>query len=178
MGKELSSYQKGINRLLQHQDKFEALIIEYLLSVNSKYNSNMFPTTQIAKVLLAKLEMKKTQFPILHKIIRTIMNDWNDNGWCEYVTTTKSGRNRRTKFIYSFSSENFQFLKGRFISSSITKIEEELLGNPDDKMNDAMKSRDLILEGWMSKIEDMMNEIEFSEEDIEEADLPPENEEE
>ena len=47
---KISSYQKGINKLLEEKGKFEYLIIEYVLSVNSKYNSSMFPTPQIAKI--------------------------------------------------------------------------------------------------------------------------------
>ena len=77
----------------------------------------MFPTPQIAKILLEKLKMKKTQFPILHKIIRTILSEWESQGICEYVTTTKSGRNRRTKYVYKFNPDNIEFLKGRFITS-------------------------------------------------------------
>ena len=111
---------------------FEHLIIEYLLMVNSKYRSNMFPTPQIAKILLEKLKMKKTQFPILHKIIRTILSEWESQGICEYVTTTKSGRNRRTKYVYKFNPDNIEFLKGRFITSSINEIETGILNDESE----------------------------------------------
>ena len=60
-----SSYQKGINRLLEQKAMFEHLIIEYLLMVNSKYRSNMFPTPQIAKIFLEKLKMEKNSISYL-----------------------------------------------------------------------------------------------------------------
>lgn len=155
----ISSYQKGINRLLENKAEFEKLIIEYLLFVNSKYRSNMFPTPQIAKILLEKLNMKKTQFPIIHKIVRTILEEWTKHGWCEYVSTTKSGRNRRTKFIYKFNPENMQFLKGRFISSSITEIEHDIVGDGQKAHADTMMTRDAILDDWVNKVHDLIDEI-------------------
>jgi len=155
----ISSYQKGINRLLENKAEFEKLIIEYLLFVNSKYRSNMFPTPQIAKILLDKLQMKKTQFPIIHKIVRTLLEEWEKRGWCEYVSTTKSGRNRRTKFIYKFNPENMQFLKGRFISSSISDIENDIVEGAEREHADTMKTRDAILEDWVNKVQDLMDKI-------------------
>jgi hypothetical protein len=168
--KPISSYQKGLNRLLEHKEKFEKIIIEYLVSVNSKYNSNMFPTPQIAKIMLSKLVMKKTQFPILHKVVRTILADWKDLGWCEYVTTTKSGRNRRTKIIYKFSKENFDFLKGKLISSSILEIEGEIKGDPNAPHDKIMKSRDNIVDDWMYEVQNEIDAIDFDNAEIEDVD--------
>jgi DNA-binding PadR family transcriptional regulator len=165
MDERISSYQKGINRLFEHQDRFERVIIEYILSVNSKYGSNMFPTPQIAKIMLDKLQFKKTQFPIIHKIVRTILENWEKQGWVEYVTTTKSGRNRRTKFIYRFSPENLEVLKGRFIGSSITAIEQDM-DIPTDK--DMLRSREEILRRWTDQIHDIVTGLES--EDVEEDD--------
>ena len=159
---EISSYQKGINRLFEHQDQFEGAIMEYILGVNSKYGSNMFPTPQIAKILLDKLHFKKTQFPIIHKIVRTILANWEQHGWVEYITTTKSGRNRRTKFIYRFSPENLQLIKGRLIGSSITQIEDEILGS-EEPVKDMMRSREAILQKWTDEINDILNEIDAGE---------------
>lgn len=161
--KTTSSYQKGIDRLLLNKGNFEALIIEYLLTVNSKYRSNMFPTPQIAKILLDKLKMKKTQFPILHKIVRTILADWEKQNCCEYVTTTKSGRNRRTKFIYRFNPDQIQFLKGRFITSSINQIEQEIVSENKEPLEDILKSRENILEDWLANVKDDMEEIDVDE---------------
>jgi DNA-binding PadR family transcriptional regulator len=164
---ELSSYQKGINRLFEHREKFERVIIEYILFVNSTYGSNMFPTPQIAKIMVDKLQFKKTQFPIIHKIVREILNEWEQNGWVEYVTTTKSGRNRRTKFIYRFTPENLELLKGRFIGTSIRDIELE---RPHDEapLKDTLKSRERILQQWIDDINEVINNIEPDKEEIEE----------
>ena len=174
--KPLSSYQKGINRLLQHQEKFERLILEYLLSVNSKYNSNMFPTPQVAKVLLSKLKMKKTQFPILHKIVRTIIGEWQEHGWCKFVSTSRSTKNRRTKSVYSFTPENIQFLKGRYISSSISKIEDEIQADPNVSVDNTMKTREVIMDDWEYKIREMLDDINVDEADEEDREDDEKNE--
>jgi len=161
--KTASSYQKGIDRLLLNKANFESLIIEYLLTVNSKYRSNMFPTPQIAKILLDKLKMKKTQFPILHKIVRTILAEWEKQNFCEYITTTKSGRNRRTKFIYRFNPDQIQFLKGRFITSSINQIEQEITNENKEPLEDILKSRENILEDWLASVKDEMEDMDVQE---------------
>ncbi len=164
-GKNVSSYQKGINNLLDHREDFEMLISEYLLSVNSKYRSNMFPTPQIAKVLLGKLKLKKTKFAIIHKIVRIILKDWETHGWCSYVTTTKSGRNRKNKVVYQFSPKNFQFLKGKFISGSISEIENDPSEANDNQapVREAMKTREIIFEDWTYEIQDLLNKVDEKE---------------
>jgi len=173
----VSSYQKGIRKIMGHKSDFEMLISEYLLSVNSKYKSNMFPTPQIAKVLVSKLKVKKTKFPIIHKIVRMILKEWCDNGWCEFVSTTRSGKNRKNKYVYKFSPENFKFLKGKFITGSINEIEMsgkegkekshhdntpnigEIEG--DIPIKDAMKSREIIFEDWIFEIQDLINDVDI-----------------
>jgi hypothetical protein len=174
----VSSYQKGINRLLEHKSNFETLIIDYLLAVNSKYRSNMFPTPQIAKILLEKLKMKKTQFPILHKIVRTLLADWEKQGLCEYVTTTKSGRNRRTKFIYRFTPDNFQYLKGRYISSSIDAIEQHPPEHEERLVFDTMKTREAILDDRLNEIRETMEDLDTTDADPEDVDAWEDAEEE
>lgn len=164
---ELSSYQKGINRLFEHREKFERVIIEYILFVNSTYGSNMFPTPQIAKIMVDKLQFKKTQFPIIHKIVREILNEWEKNGWVEYVTTTKSGRNRRTKFIYRFTPENLELLKGRYIGTSIRDIETDR-PHDDAPLKDTLKTRERILQQWIDNINEVISDIEPEKEEIEE----------
>jgi hypothetical protein len=58
----ISSYQKGIENLLdQNREEFENIIAEYIIGVHNKYFSNMFPSTQICKVLLDRLDKKKSK---------------------------------------------------------------------------------------------------------------------
>ena len=156
MGNETSSFQKGIDRLLERKAFFEREIIEYLISVNSKYNSNIFPSTQIAKILLGNLKMKKTQYPIIHKVVREILNNWKENGLAELVTTAHSGRNKRTKKIYQFSPENLQQLKGRIINSSIEDMEK---GEKDRKLVQTMRTRKEILQDLGFKIDDFIENV-------------------
>lgn len=155
--KEKSSYLKGIDRLLENSDMFEREIIDYILSVNSKFHSNTFPTTQLAKILLEQLKFKQTQYPIIHKVIREIFKKWADEDICTYVSTAKAGRNRRTKDIYKFNEDQIKILKGKLIESSIEDIQDDSV-DPKKEIQQ-MKTREEILRRFHEHADNIISEI-------------------
>lgn len=163
MGK--SSYSRGIENLLKNSRKFENIMMEYIIRTNSRYFSNVFPSTQLAKVVLDKLDEKKTKFPIIHKIIREILKQWEKNNLCIHVTTTKYSKSRtKTKEVYRFHQGGLNELKKEIISASIERIEEGM--DKTEIPTDSLKTREDILEGFQTEIEDFFRAIEF-ETDIE-----------
>lgn len=120
-----SSYQKGINNILEDVETYEALIWEYVLRVNSNFYSKEFPTTQIAKIILDRLNIEKTRFPIFHKVIRIILANWATNGLCERVRRTRSSGTKKTKVIYRFNEEGLGKIKAKFIDKCISDIINE-----------------------------------------------------
>ncbi len=166
--KEKSSFIKGIDKLLENSAIFEREIIDYILSVNSKFHSNTFPTTQLAKILMNKLKFKQTQYPIIHKVIREIFKKWEAEDLCKYISTSKAGRNRRTKDIYKFTEEQINVLKAKLIETSIAEISDETLDPKKDVQQ--MLSREEILKRIEEQAEFLMTEMDEDDEDFDEDD--------
>ncbi|HME52493.1 MAG TPA: hypothetical protein VKM55_09770 [Candidatus Lokiarchaeia archaeon] len=145
---EISSYEKGINNLLNDMEKYEALIWAYVLRVNSNFHSNEFPTTQITKIIMAKLGLEKTKFSLFHKVIRIILNKWEETGICELVSNSQKKNARKTKEVYRFNDDGLEKIKARFIDKCI----EDIIENVDvEKDLQVLKTRDKIIEDLMFK---------------------------
>ena len=158
MGKNLSSYQKGIKNLLEKKgESFEQIIAEYILGVHSKYYSNTFPSTQICKVLIDKLEKKRSKFSIFHKIVRNILQKWMDKDICEIVSQKKG---HAVKTVVKFDDEGLNQLKQKIIDFSIKKIEEGMTSNKIP----VFKDREKILEDIEYEIKDIFSTLELDEE--------------
>ncbi len=168
MDKSVSSYQKGINNLLErHGEEFENIIAEYVLEVNNKYFSNQFPSTQICKILLKKLEKSQSKFSIFHKIVRKILKGWVNKDICKIVTK-KSGHGVKT--VVKFDEDGFQRLKQKIIEFSIKNIEEGIEtgsktgSNKEETLPEGLKSRKQILKNIEMEIKDVFNVLESEEE--------------
>ncbi len=164
-----SSYEKGVDeKMLAYSKEFEDIILEYICRVNAKFYSNVFPSTQLAKIIMNKLQAKKTSFPIIHKIVREILKRWEEKEVCEHVRTTKYSKSRsKTKEIYKFPDVGLVELKKRLINSSIELIEKE---DPAKFCEgNVMKTRDDILNGFQREIEEFFD---FMEEEKSNKDEP------
>lgn len=155
----ISSYQKGIKNLLEkHEEDFEQIIAEYILEVHNKYYSNTFPSTQICKILIDKLEKQATKFSIFHKIVRNILNKWKDKDICEIVSQKKG---HSIKTIVKFDDEGINRLKQKLIELSIKKIEDGITNNIISI--DTLKTRERILEDIELEIKDIFQTFENGE---------------
>ncbi|HMF30194.1 MAG TPA: hypothetical protein VKK79_02170 [Candidatus Lokiarchaeia archaeon] len=170
-----SSYEKGIEKLLQNSQEFESIILEYICRVNAKFYSNVFPSTQLAKVIMNKLQAKKTKFPVIHKIVREILKKWEESEVCEHVRTTKYSRSRsKTKEIYKFPDPGLAELKERLISYSIDLIQNEDLETLGDE--NVMQTREEMINKFQEEFENFFEEVE-EEGELEELDEPSPEEE-
>ena len=76
-GKQKSSFERGIDRKLEANfELLEWLTGEYIVSVNSKWSSNDFPSSQLAKMILKILEKGKTNFSVFHRLVKEILKQW------------------------------------------------------------------------------------------------------
>ena len=117
MDKTESSYQKGIANLLEkHQEEFENIIAEYILEVHNKYYSNTFPSTQICKILLNKINKSQSKFSIFHKVVRKILKGWENRDICRIISQRKG---HSLKTVVKFDDTGFQQLKQKIIDFSI-----------------------------------------------------------
>ena len=166
--KEKSSFLKGIDKLLENLAIFEREIIDYILSVNKKFHSNTFPTTQLAKIIMSRLKFKQTQYPIIHKVTREIFKRWESQDLCKYISTAKAGRNRKTKDIYKFTEEQIAILKGKRIEASIAEISEDSLDSKKDIQQ--MLSRDEILSRITEQADSLLSEMDENDDEFDEED--------
>ena len=157
MDKEQSSYQKGIQNLLQkHEEEFENIIAEYIIEVHNKYYSNTFPSTQICKILIDKLEKKHTKFSIFHKVVRKILKNWVDKDLCQVVSKRKG---HSVKTVVKFEKDGIHRLKQKIIDFSIKAINEGI-SKTSTLSWDSLKTREKILEDLEFDIKDLFNTLE------------------
>ena len=156
-----SSYQKGITNLLEkHEEEFENIIAEYILEVHNKYYSNTFPSTQICKILINKLDKKQSKFSIFHKIVRKILDSWVDKDICKIVTQRKG---HQLKTVVKFDEEGLTRLKQTIIDFSIKTIED---GIKNQILSiDSLKKREDILQDIQYDIQDLFSTLESEEEE-------------
>ncbi|MGV9202620.1 MAG: hypothetical protein ACOC44_01190 [Promethearchaeia archaeon] len=163
MNDELSSYQKGIENLLEdNREEFENIIAEYILGVHNKYFSNMFPSTQICKVLLDRLDKKKSKFSIFHKIVREILQNWKNKDLCEIVSQKKR---HSIKTVVKFGDEGLNQLKQKVLDFNIKKIEKEIEIKDKKEEEQILKTREKIIEDMEYNIRDIFLTLEQDEEE-------------
>jgi len=160
MKKNQSSYEKGISNLLEkHRKEFENIIAEYILEIHNKYYSNTFPSTQICKILIDKINKQQSKFSIFHKVVRKILKGWVDKDICKIVSQKKE---HSLKTVVKFDETGIQRLKKKIIDFSINTIKD---GIQDQILFvDSLKTRNKILEDFEFDIQDFFSIVE-SEED-------------
>ncbi len=156
-----SSYQKGIANLLEkHEQEFENIIAEYILEVHNKYYSNTFPSTQICKILINKLDKKQSKFSIFHKIVRKILDSWVDKDICKIVSKRKG---HQLKTVVKFDEDGINRLKRTIIDFSIKTIED---GIKNQILSiDSLKKREDILHDIEYDIQDLFSTLEAEDEE-------------
>ncbi|MBD3350660.1 MAG: hypothetical protein GF364_04150 [Candidatus Lokiarchaeota archaeon] len=147
----LSSYEKGIRKLLEKSEGFEWIIANYVIDTHNKFRSNVFPTTQIAKVVLNKLNKKKTKYAIIHKIVREIFNIYEEDEICERITS-RSSKSKKTKKIYRITDYGFKVLKSKVIGFNI----ENIRGNIKQEFEPSSRSREDYV---MDYVQDFIDEF-------------------
>ncbi|TFF86941.1 MAG: hypothetical protein EU551_00025 [Promethearchaeota archaeon] len=86
----------------------EHILEKYVLSVNTKYHSHVFPSSQLTKVVMKKLNIKnKNMFRIYHGKVKKILKKWEGKNYCEHVDTTHYSHCKKTKKIYQFKDDTF-----------------------------------------------------------------------
>ncbi|MHA1377787.1 MAG: hypothetical protein ACTSRG_05340 [Candidatus Helarchaeota archaeon] len=159
--KKKSSLELGIFKKLKEEEKFfEWIIAQYVVSVNSKFYSYDFPSSQLTKLVLKILNKPKTKFSITHKMVKEILKKWEKSEICKYLTSTKYSRCRgKTKDIYRFTDSGFKKIKEMIIDiviNSITNNDALLLKMSDQQ---TMKTRDRILEDFIFKCEEQIEAL-------------------
>jgi hypothetical protein len=166
--KQLSSFEKGIKRRLGREKQLiEWIIGKYIIGVNSKWNSDNFPSTQLAKVVLNITGQSKRDFASIHRLVREILTEWEEKSFCQYVTTTKYAHCRKTKMVYYFHPDGLKKLKGILIDQHLNIFKTWEDGEWEHYMDnaDVMRTRENIIKiisfellNFTNKIDDSVSE--------------------
>ena len=79
----------------------------HISDTNFKWNSNVFTSSSITKVILRALKAPKTKFRIIHKVVRDILKEWKQKFYCEHIGTTHYAHCKKTKMIIRFNNHGF-----------------------------------------------------------------------
>ncbi|MHA1271150.1 MAG: hypothetical protein ACTSPY_15255 [Candidatus Helarchaeota archaeon] len=115
IGEQLDSKKKDeevreelIDPKLKEMLAIEHIIESYVLSVNTKYNSHVFPSSQLTKVVIKELRIEnKNKFRIYHTKVKEILKKWEQKDYCEHVDTTHYAHCKKTKMIFQFTDNTF-----------------------------------------------------------------------
>ncbi|NHI93978.1 MAG: hypothetical protein EAX96_15930 [Candidatus Lokiarchaeota archaeon] len=91
--------------------RVEKILKDHINSVNSKWQSNVFPSSSLAKIVLSELDLPKTRFRLIHKEVRNILKDWAEKKLCIHMGTTHYTHSSKTKLIYEFPDEIIDFFR-------------------------------------------------------------------
>ncbi|MFX1449575.1 MAG: hypothetical protein ACFFCM_01960 [Promethearchaeota archaeon] len=159
--KKKSSLQLGIIKKLKEEEKFiEWIMAEYVVSVNSKWSSNDFPSSQLAKLILKILQKPNSQFAITHTLVKKILQKWEKQGICDFVTAAKYAHCRgKTKKIYRFSDNGLKKMKELIIDMIINSIKENNLLLEKLSEKETMKTREKILDDFLFQFQERIETL-------------------
>ena len=79
--------------------------------MNSKWQSNVFTSASIAKIIIKELNLPITRFRLIHKEVRKILMAWANQRLCVHMGTTHYTHSSKTKVIMEFPDEMIDFFR-------------------------------------------------------------------
>lgn len=90
--------------------RIELYLKEYISDTNFKFSSEVFTSSSLTKIMMKKIHAPKTQFRIIHKIVRDILKSWAQKDYCDHIETTHYAHCKKTKMIFQFNKYGFSHL--------------------------------------------------------------------
>jgi len=91
--------------------QIEKLIKKHINQVNSKWQSNVFTSASITKIIMKELNVPTTRFRLIHKDVRNILMEWANQRLCIHMGTTHYTHSSKTKMIMEFPDEMIDFFR-------------------------------------------------------------------
>jgi len=97
--------QSGQQRII------ESIMKNYISETYFKWNSAIFTSSTIAKIIMKELEEPKTRYRIIHRMVQNVMKKWEKEAYCDHLETKYYSNSRKTKMIIQFNDYGFsQFI--------------------------------------------------------------------
>ena len=123
------------------------IMFDYVIKVNSRYRGNEFTSSQLAKKVMLTLEVEKTRFPKIHRLVKESLRTLEEQGLCTRISRTKYSRCRKTKDTYRFSAQGIKEIK-------MDAIDETIKGMGEGELREfpIMRSRDTIVRDRLEEL--------------------------
>ena len=99
---------RGRKRQVKIDPKVEEIIQDYIISVNQKWKSNVFPSSQLTKIAVKSLGIPKSYYRIYHQMIKQILKKWEKQNICMFVDTEVSASQKVKRICYQFSDNSIK----------------------------------------------------------------------
>ena len=86
----------------------EDQLYDYINDVHRRWNSNIFPSSSLAKVLIKNLHEPRKNYRKFHSMVKNVLNDWSKKGVCKLIRMTSLPSGKKTKYIYQFEMDKIQ----------------------------------------------------------------------
>jgi len=91
-------------------NKIENIMRNYISTTNFHWNSDVFTSSSITKIVIKALKLQQTKFRIIHKVVRDTLKKWAKKSYCIHIETTHYGHSQKTKMIVQFSNYGLENL--------------------------------------------------------------------
>jgi hypothetical protein len=92
----------------------EEELYDYVTDINRRWNSNIFPSSSLAKAILKNLHEGRNNYRKYHTLVKKVLSKWSTLGFCKLISMTSLPSGKKTKYIYQFEFDKmkrFQVIK-------------------------------------------------------------------
>ncbi|NVM01754.1 MAG: hypothetical protein HWN67_05440 [Candidatus Helarchaeota archaeon] len=90
------------------QNIVEVELYDYVTDINRRWNSNIFPSSSLAKAILKNLHESRKKYRKYHTLVKKVLNKWATLGFCKLISMTSLPSGKKTKFIYQFEFDKMK----------------------------------------------------------------------
>lgn len=149
MTEKQTENKENAHETVAHEIK--AIMFDYITKINSRYHANEFTSSQLAKRVMNTTEIEKTRFPIVHRLVKETLREWEEQGLCTHISLTKYSRCRKTKDTYRFKTKGIKEIKEQTIEETIRTV-----GKGELSESPIMRSREMIIK---DRLEELVNNV-------------------
>ena len=102
IAKIISPNRNNFQRIIEDQ------LFDYINYVYRRWNSNIFPSSSLAKIIIKNLNESPKKYRLIHKNVKQVLNNWSKKGICKLIGMTSLPSGKKTKFIYQFKMEKME----------------------------------------------------------------------
>jgi len=94
--------RRGRRRQVKVHPEVEDIIQDYIVQVHQKWHSNVFPSSQLAKVALRALNKPRSYYRNFHMMVKQILKKWEKQNICQNIESSIEASQKNKKIFYKF----------------------------------------------------------------------------